>query len=172
MNAEVGDGRTEPCDALRRKNVARARIAATPRNDFEQARGGFDAARPATHAELDRARVVAADADAKRGSAVDRFCAQAHVGGKPLEMSAPPPSIATETLARESWRERRLRERAAQIGGERAGIEDFSGIEPGERIASEPERRPPPRCRARRSLLRIAAPTPRSVRAPECCRAR
>ena len=45
---EVFDGGAEYADALGRNNVARARVATSSRNDFEQARGDFDAVSMAT----------------------------------------------------------------------------------------------------------------------------
>ena len=63
--------------SLRGEHVARARIAATPRNDFEQTDGGSIARAGGTTPSVDGARAVAADADAKHGAALAQFAREA-----------------------------------------------------------------------------------------------
>src|ERR1700732_4999491 len=85
MDDQIGDSGAERGDAFRRSNVAHAGNALSLRQNFQQARGDFDAVTIGNAAEAARAPAVAADADAKRCNAIDHFSAQVHVGGNTVE---------------------------------------------------------------------------------------
>ena len=174
-NQQVGDGSTERRRLLRsRERRARARRGRVAPSRRATASTASTPSAGATAPRSVARRVVAADADTQHH--VCRYAArraQPNVGGESSQDRARrrrrsrPKPLAPSLAAK-----RALRQRAAQIGGERAGVENFLGVESGERIAENRNAVLPPRCRARRRRLRSAAPTPRSGRAPGCCRAR
>ena len=82
---QVFNGGTEHGDAFRRNNITCTRVVTALPNDVEQAGGDFDAVPDGDAADWNCALTVATNADAKRCNAIDRFSAQAHVGGDAVE---------------------------------------------------------------------------------------
>ncbi len=121
--------------AAGRENVAGARVAAGPCDHVEQPQCGLDAVIGRDHAEFGRADAVAANADVKRRP--PRRCrgAKAHVGGNAVEVERAAAVDDDGDFGREPVRQRSSGQRIAQIGGERGGVQNFLGIETGERIA-------------------------------------
>ena len=134
MDDQIGDSGAERGDALRRNNIAQAGDAAMPRQNFKQTDSDFDTVATGNAAEVRRAPTVAANADAKRCNAINRFSAQAHVGGNAIETERTAAIDRDRDFGGKFLRQRILRERKAQIGGERAGIDDVFRIEAGQRI--------------------------------------
>ena len=120
---------------------------------------------------LRRARIVARDTDAKDEPSPVAWARRRMSAAILSRSSAPPPSMATETLA-QALPPAMLRVSARRKSAASAPASKISsGIEPGERDYNERVCRPPRRYRARRRHRRSAAPKRRSARAPGCCRA-
>ncbi len=126
-----------------RENVARARVAAASRHDFEQARGRLDAVRRRDDAEAVALR--ARRRQRRRASATPPCIASARrrtSAASSARSSAPPPSIATETLAPSlAASDRRASARRKSAASAR-GVENFLGIECRRAHCRESERRP------------------------------
>jgi hypothetical protein len=131
----AGEGRAKWRETFRGEHLARARVAATPRNNVEQADGGFDATRAGDDPEFDCARAVTGDADVKRRARVAHFRAKAHVGGNVVEVETSAAVDDDRDLGRDRCTSRSARKCSAQIAGERARVEHLFRIESGKRVA-------------------------------------
>ena len=79
-------------------------------------------------------RAIAADADAHALRAVHRFSAQTHVGGNAVEIERAAAIDRDRDFGAKVLRPSDTPcERKAQIGGERAGIDDVFRVEAGQR---------------------------------------
>ena len=131
----AGEGGAKWCETFRGEHLARARIAATPRNHFEETDGSIDPARRRDDTDFDSACAVAAEADAKRCAALAHFRAKTHVGGDFVEAEASAAVDGDRDFGRDRCAERSAHKRSAQIAGERARVEHLFRIESGERVA-------------------------------------
>ena len=134
MDDQIGGSGAERGDALRRNNVAQAGNAATPRQNFKQTDSNFAAVSAGNAAEGDGVLAVAANADAKRRNAINRFSAQAHVGGNTVETERAAAIDRHRDFGRKSLGKRAVCESVAQVRGQRSRIDDLLHIETSQRI--------------------------------------
>ena len=138
----------------------RAHVATALRDDFQESNRGFCRLRNRDGTECGGAGTIAADGNPQHIAAVIRLRFEPHVCRYSIKAERAAavdddgdfqaPAVLTSD---------RCASLPAQIGSEGAGIEEFRRVDAGEGIASEPECRPGPQCRARQSSPQNAAPS-------------
>ena len=134
---KAGEGGCKGRCAIRRDYIACSRRMSVAGNDLEEPPRSFYCISRREDTESGRRRRIACDADVKYGGAVRQIGAEAYVGGKAVEAQCTAAIDYDGNFRSEPRRQRRVRQRAAQIGGEAAGVENFLDVEAGEHIGMD-----------------------------------
>jgi hypothetical protein len=132
---KAGDCSTKNTGPFVRDNIACALIASALCDHGKQFQDGFDAVGKRNKAKRCGACTIAADGDVKPDVTIMDLRAQSNVGGDCLKAEHSAAVDRDGNLWRQSRRDRALRQHAAQRGGQRAGIENFSVANTGECIS-------------------------------------
>jgi len=134
---KIGEGSCKWRNTVGREDVARPRHASVSCNDLEKAAGSFYSVSRSDDTEMGRSCRVAGDANVKHGGAIHQIGAEAYVGGEVVEAECATAIDGDGNFGREPLRQGRVRQRPAQIRGDGAGVENFLGIQSGERIGMD-----------------------------------